>query len=102
GCGGGSPSKSEPVARTGAGPAGAIGRIREFAFVDRQTSATDALGQPSLEPLKLGNPLIDPFGPLAREAGPVLSRRHPIGRKLGELRADLIERQPDALREDDE
>ena len=30
------------------------------------------------------------------------TRRDAIGRELGELRADLLERQPDPLREDDE
>jgi len=75
--------------------------IRKLAFVDRKTSASDASGEPCSETLELSDPLIDPFRPLARETRPIPSRRDTISRKLGEFRADFIERQPNSLREDD-
>ena len=54
------------------------------------------------EPLELGDALVDPRRPLAREPRPVAPARRPVRRQLRELSADLVERQADALREHDE
>src|SRR5204863_1621392 len=69
---------------------------------ERQAAATDALRQAGAQPLELGDPLVDPGGPAARQAGPVAAGGGPIGRQLGELVADLLEGQADALGEHDE
>ena len=57
---------------------------------------------PALQALELGDPLVDPRGPRAREARPVAPVRRAVARQLGELGADLVERQADPLGEDDE
>ena len=54
---------ADPVARAGTEPGGAIARVRQPAAVERQTAAADALGEPELEPLELGDPLVDPGAP---------------------------------------
>jgi hypothetical protein len=95
-------NSTEPVPRPGSPAPRSIGWICKLAFIDRKTSASDALRQPCSETLKLGNPLIDPPRPLSRKAGPVPAGRNTIGRKLGELHADFLERQPNPLREHDE
>lgn len=58
--------------------------------------------KPCSEALKLGNSLVDPFGPLAGQTRPVLARGNMVGRKLGEFQADFLKSQPDPLREDNE
>jgi hypothetical protein len=82
---------ADPVARPRAETGGAVVGIGEPAAVERETAATDALGEPGLEALELGDALVDPRGPLAREARPVAAGRHPSFGQLGELPADLLE-----------
>jgi hypothetical protein len=92
---------TKPVAWPWSAAPGAIGWVCKFAFVDRKASASDALREPRSQTLKLGDPLIDPLRPFAREPRPVLARGNAIGGKFGEFRADLLKRQPDPLGEDD-
>jgi hypothetical protein len=93
---------ADPVARSGAPGAGAVVGVRETAAIEREAAAADALGQADLEALELGDSMVDPRGPPLGEARPVTAGRRAIRRQLGELRPDLIERQPDALGEDEE
>jgi hypothetical protein len=91
----------EPVARSRPAAPDAIGRICERASVDRKATTSDASREASSEAPKLGDPLVDPSGPVARETRPILSGGSAIGRKLGELSGDLPKGQSDPLREDD-
>jgi hypothetical protein len=93
---------ADPVAGAGPSGGGAIARIREMTAIEREAAATDALGESEFEPLKLGDSLIDPRPPRARELGPVAARGGAVGRELGQFRANLLKRQAYALREDDE
>ena len=93
---------ADPVARAGPVARGAVVRVGQAAAVERQAAAADALGQPRPEALELGDPVVDAVGPRARQALPVAARGGAVGRELGELLADLVERQPDPLGEDDE
>jgi hypothetical protein len=91
---------SEPIARPGSPASGPVGRIGKIASIDRKTATPDAFCEARSEPLEFRNPLIDPFHPLARKMRPVPSRGDAISRKLGKLLADLVEREPEPLRED--
>ena len=93
---------ADPVA--GAGPAGgsAVARIGKAAAVERETAAADAFGETEFEPLQLGDSLIYPLPPRARELSPVAARRGALGGELGQFGADFLERQPYSLGEDDE
>src|SRR5688572_10865937 len=81
---------AEPIAWSGPGASGPIGRIGEVTSVNRKAAAADALGQPVSEALELGDLLVDPLRPLAGETRPVAAGGDAIGRKPGELRADLL------------
>jgi hypothetical protein len=96
------PRPAAPVARAGAEAGRPVAGIGELAAFDREAATADAFGEPELEALELGDALIDPRCPRARETRPVAAGRRPLRRELGELRADLIERQPDSLGEHDE
>jgi len=96
------PHSSEPVARPRSPASGSVGRIGKIASIDRKTPTSDAFRESRSEPLEFRNPLIDPFHPLARKMRPVSSRGDTISRKLGKFLADLVEREPEPLREDDE
>ena len=93
-------NSTEPVPRPRSPAPGSIGWICKVAFVNRKTSASDALRKSCSETLKLGDPLIDPFRPFPRKARPIVAGGNPIGRKLGEFCTDFLKRQPDPLRED--
>jgi hypothetical protein len=54
---------ADPVAGTGAEPSSAVTRIGELAAVEREAAAADALGEPELEALELGDALVDPGRP---------------------------------------
>ena len=92
---------AKPIAGTGPRAPGAIGRVGKLAPVDRKTTASDALREAGSEAPKLGDPLVDPSGPVAGEARPILARGSAIGRKLAELTADLLKGQSDPLGEYD-
>src|SRR5688572_21215452 len=92
----------DPEAGSRAEPGSAIPGIGEPAALERQTAAPDALGEAGPEALQLGDSLIDPRPPFARETRPVAAVRRSPRWKLRELRADLLERQPDPLGEHDE
>jgi hypothetical protein len=93
---------SDPIARPGSLASGSVGRIGKIASIDRKTPTSNAFCEARPEPLELRNPLIDPFHPLARKMRPVSPRGDTISRKLGKFLADLVEREPEPLREDDE
>src|SRR4051794_31576246 len=93
---------ADPVARPRPEAGGAVAGVRQVAAVERQAAAADALGQAALQAPELGDPLVDPRAPRRREAVPVAAGRGAVGRQLGELGADLLEREADALSEDDE
>jgi hypothetical protein len=101
-CGAALLASSKPIAGSRPLASCAVSRIRKVASVDRKASASDAFREPRPEQLKLGDLLVDPFRPLARETCPVLARGNAIGRKLGKLPPDFVERKPKPLREDDE
>lgn len=93
---------ADPVARTGAAAARPVAGIGQPASVERETPAPDALGEPQLQALELGDALLDPRGPPARKPTPILARRRALRRKAGKLLTDLVERETDPLRENDE
>ena len=70
----------------GRGRAGrAVLGVRDRAAVEREAAAADALGQADLQPLELGDPLVDARRPAARQARPVAPGRRAVGGQLGEL-----------------
>src|ERR687891_454539 len=93
---------ADPGARARAEAGGPIAGVGKSASIQRQAAATDALGEADLEALELGDPLVDPRCPRAGETRPVAAGRRALRRQLCEVRADLIERQPHPLGEDDE
>src|SRR2546430_438586 len=93
---------SDPVARSRSQSCRAVGRIGELAAAERETAAADAFRKPGLQALELRDALVDTRGPASREARPVPPGRRALRRQLGELCADLLERQADPLGEDDE
>lgn len=93
---------ADPVARSGPSGRGAIARVREMAAIEGKATAADALGETEFEPLELGDSLIDPRPPRARELSPVAARGGAVGRELGQFRANFLERQSYSLGEDDE
>jgi hypothetical protein len=93
---------ADPVARAGAEAGCPVAGIGEPAALDREAAASDAFGEPKLETLELGDALIDPRCPCARETRPISSGRRAVRRQLDKFRADLVERPPDPLGEDDE
>ena len=80
----------------------AIGGVHDAAFREREAAAADAAAERVAEPLQLGDALVDACAPRAGEPRPVGARRHGVVRQLGELGADLLEREADLLREYDE
>src|SRR5918999_1097817 len=90
---------ADPIARARPGAARAVPRVGELAAVEREAPAANALGESVLEALELGDALVDARAPTARQPRPVAPRRRAVGRQLGELCPDLLERQPDALGE---
>ena len=93
---------SDPVARARSQAGGAVAGVGELAAVEREAAAADAFGQAALEALELGDARVDPRRPRGREPGPVGPVGRLVGRELGQLGGDLVERQADALGEDDE
>src|SRR5262245_8759040 len=81
---------ADPVAWPGSECCGAVVWVGELTAAEREAAAADALGEPELETFELGDSLVDPRAPGGRESGPVAARRGLVGRKLGELEADLF------------
>ncbi|OWK23179.1 hypothetical protein AJ87_34785 [Rhizobium yanglingense] len=79
-----------------------ISRVGQATAVDRQAATADALGKPGPQALQFGYALVDALCPLPRQSRPIPTRGHAFGWQLGELGADLLKRQPNALRENDE
>ncbi len=78
-------SIADPEARARARARRTVARVRELAAFEREAAAADALGQPGLEALELGDPLVDAARPGAREPRPVASRRGLVRREPREL-----------------
>src|SRR5262245_42376268 len=76
--------RARPLARR------AIARVRQAAAIERETAAADALRQPCLEPLQLGDPLADPLGPARGQLRPVGALGHAVVRQPVELGPDLL------------
>src|SRR3954451_9885958 len=93
---------SDPEARARARARGAIAGVHELAALEREAAAPDALSESGLEPLELGDALVDAACPGRREARPVVPGGSRVRRKPVELARDLAEREAYALREDDE
>src|SRR3954451_9859601 len=93
---------ADPVPRAGAEDGGAVAGVGEPAPVEREAAAADALGQAAPEAAELSDAVVDARAPGLREPVPVAPRGRAVGRQLGELVRDLIERQADLLGEDDE
>ena len=53
------PAIADPVARAGAVLPGAVGRVHQVAALERETAAADALAQPALQPLQLGDARVE-------------------------------------------
>src|SRR4029079_96539 len=92
----------DPVARAGPEARGVVARVRQLAAVEREAAAADALRQPELEALELGDPLVDPRLPRRGEPRPVAPAGSVVRRELGQLVSDLVEGHAEALGEDDE
>src|SRR4051812_11854963 len=90
------------VSRAGTSAPGTIGRIGEPAAIERQAAAADTLREAGLQSYQLGHACFDASGPAAGQLRPVPPLRDAVARQLRELRADLPQRQPDALCEHDE
>src|SRR4051794_14170044 len=69
------PGVAEPVPRPRPAARRAVARVGKLAALERQAAATDALGEPGLQALELGETLLDARRPLARQAGPVAPPR---------------------------
>jgi len=54
---------ADPVARAGTETGCAVVGVRELAAVEREATTADALREAELEPLELGDPLVDPRTP---------------------------------------
>lgn len=93
---------ADPVARPWTEAARSVVRVREPAAVQGQAPAADALGESRPQALELGDALVNPRSPRGREPRPVAACGRTIGGEPAELGADLIEREADSLREDDE
>ena len=91
-----------PEPRTRAAPADAVTGIGELAAIERQTSAAGTFGQAQFHPFEFRNPLIDPFGPRARQLRPVGPIGCTIARQLRELAANFLQRQSNLLSKDNE
>jgi hypothetical protein len=89
---------ADPVASARALAGGAVVGVGEAAAIEREAAAADALGQPRLEPLELGDALVDPLRPGGGEARPVAALRRLVGRQLRQLRADLLEAEADPMK----
>src|SRR6266567_4229372 len=76
--------------------------IRQLATLQRKAAAADALCESGPEPLELRDTFVDARRPRFRQARPVMTGRCAMWRQLGKLCPDLIQRQPDSLREDNE
>src|SRR5262249_8623369 len=96
------PLGAYPVARTRTATSRPVAGIGELTAIQRQAAAADALGERRLEPLQLDDAGADPLRPLRREFGPVRTVGHAIPRKSYKLGPELVERQADPLRKDDE
>ena len=83
----GRPGIADPVARARAGTTRAVSGVGELAAVQREAAAADALREPGAQPLELGDPLIDPGRPAARQPRPVAAVGASVRRELGELSA---------------
>lgn len=93
---------SYPRSRSGTGPPASVLRIRDPAFFERQASTSDALRQPLAEASQFRGALIDPLQPFARQPGPVTWRRHVVCGQFCEFLPDLVQRETNLLRENDE
>jgi hypothetical protein len=54
---------ADPVARAGTETGSAVVGVRELTAVEREATTADALREAELEPLELGDPLVDPRPP---------------------------------------
>src|SRR5678815_5557613 len=97
-----SPCPLHPIAWARSATCNAVARIGQLTPIERKAAAADALGEAGLEPFELGDAVANPRGPTGREFRPVGALGHAIGRQLRQLLRDLLERQPDPLRKDDE
>src|SRR5581483_7207698 len=95
-------SSFHPIARSGAAARRDVARVGKLAAVERQAAAADALGEPGAQPFELGDARLNALRPGGGQLRPVVPLRHAVARQAGELVADLLERQPDLLREHDE
>ena len=91
-----------PISRASATAAGAIAWIRELTSIERQASATDALGQPLLHPFQLRDALIDAPCPTGGQLGPIRTVGGAIAGQSRKLYPDFVQRETDLLRKDDE
>ena len=96
------PASPQPVARPRPLAGSPIRRVCQPATIDRQAAAADARCQTRPEAFQLRDLRIDPPGPVARQPRPVAARRNSVGRQPRQFHADLLQRQPDPLREHDE
>src|SRR5262245_10080277 len=72
------PRIAHPEPRAGPGAGRPVVRVREPAAVQRQAAAADALGQPDLQALQLGDPVVDARAPAARQPRPVAAGRRAV------------------------
>jgi hypothetical protein len=58
---------ADPVARARPEAGGAVAWVGKLTAIEREAAATDALGEPELQALELGDALVEPRPPHARE-----------------------------------
>ena len=81
---------------------GLIAGVDVGAALEREAAAADAAGDAALEALELGDPLVDARLPGAPHQGPRAAVRRLPARELPEELGDLVQGEPDLLREHDE
>src|SRR6188474_1680982 len=91
-----------PVTRASTPARGTVARIGQLAAVERETAASDTFVERRLHSLELRDPLLDAFRPAGSERPPVGAVGRAVARQFRKLRADLLQRQADLLREHDE
>ncbi len=88
---------TNPVAGSWAKARSPVIWICEPASVQGEAPAPYAVAEAGHKTLELGQLLVDPFGPSARERRPVATGGGMVGRELGELRGDLVKGEANAL-----
>jgi len=90
----------DPVPRPGTTSSDPVSRVGKLTAIERKTAAADALGEPCFHSLEFGDAVVDASGPAAGQLRPIAAFWNAVTRQFRELDADLFQRKPDPLGED--